>query len=212
MSQYQWVALLYVLILYWSSFHVYIDFFIEYPWFKQRHWISNRGHRLWNCDPHFILKCAADVTAILVFCAYLFSDTLNRWHVLLGLLVVTTVECVALYVRSVSLELGGTVVLIVGVTLGSTASSVASLYSSTSQASTALGGSSCFFLRHLVWQYWKIMLSFTHSTQSVSLGKCRTIVSNRFTILSFNIVRCSNSRLPLALRSTDVDYYVVYLV
>ena len=55
------------------------------------------------------------------------------------------------------------------------------------------------------------MLSFTQYTQSVSLGKCSTIVSNRFTILSFNIVRCSNSRLPSALGPTDVDSYIVCL-
>ena len=56
-----------------------------------------------------------------------------------------------------------------------------------------------------------IVLSFTQYTQSVSLGKCSTIVSNRFTRLSFNIMRFSNSRLPLALRPTDVDSYVVCL-
>ena len=55
------------------------------------------------------------------------------------------------------------------------------------------------------------MLSFTKYTLSVSIGKCRTIVSNRFTRLSFNIVRCSNSRLLSALRPTDVDYYTVCL-
>ena len=55
------------------------------------------------------------------------------------------------------------------------------------------------------------MLSFTLYTQSVSLGKCSTIVSNRFTTLSFNIVRCSNIHLSLVLRPTDVDYYVVCL-
>ena len=55
------------------------------------------------------------------------------------------------------------------------------------------------------------LLSFTQYTQSVSLGKCITIVSNRFTRLSFNIVRLSNSRLPLVLRPMDVDSYVVCL-
>ena len=55
------------------------------------------------------------------------------------------------------------------------------------------------------------MLSFTQYTQSVSLGKCSTIVYNRFTILSFNIVRCSNSRRPSALRPTNVDSYIVCL-
>ena len=55
------------------------------------------------------------------------------------------------------------------------------------------------------------MLILTQYNQYVSLGKCSTIVSNRFTILSFNIKRCSNSRLPSALRPTDVDSYVVYL-
>ena len=55
------------------------------------------------------------------------------------------------------------------------------------------------------------VLSFTQYNQSVSLGKCSTIVSNRFTRLSFNIVRCSNCRLPSALRPTDVDSYVVCL-
>ena len=55
------------------------------------------------------------------------------------------------------------------------------------------------------------MLSFTKYTLSVSLGKCSTIVFNRFTRLSFNIVRCSSSRLPLALRPTDVDSYIVCL-
>ena len=46
------------------------------------------------------------------------------------------------------------------------------------------------------------MLSFTQYTQSVSLGKCSTIVSNRFIILPFNIMRGSNIRLPSALRPT----------
>ena len=101
------------------------------------------------------------------------------------------------------------VVLVVGATLGSTASSAASSSSSTSRASSALGESSCVVLRHLVWQYWNIMLSFTQYTQSVSLGKCSTISFNRFTKLSFNIVRCSNSRLSSALRPTDVDSYKV---
>ena len=55
------------------------------------------------------------------------------------------------------------------------------------------------------------MLSFTQYTQSVSLGKWRTVFSNRFTRLSFNIVRCSNIRLPSALRPTDVDSYMVCL-
>ena len=55
------------------------------------------------------------------------------------------------------------------------------------------------------------MLSFTQYTQSVSLGKCSTIVSNRFTRLSFNIVRFSNSRLPLALGPRDVDPCIVCL-
>ena len=55
------------------------------------------------------------------------------------------------------------------------------------------------------------MLSFTQYTQSVSLGKCSTIVSNWFTRLFLNIVRLSNSRLPSAIRPTDVDYYVVCL-
>ena len=55
------------------------------------------------------------------------------------------------------------------------------------------------------------ILSFTQYTQYVSLGKCTTIVSNRFTRLSFNIVMCSNSCLPSALRPTDVNYYVVCL-
>ena len=59
--------------------------------------------------------------------------------------------------------------------------------------------------------FWIILLSFTQYTQSVSLGKCSTIVSNRFTRLSFNIVRCSNSRLPSALGPTDVDSYIVCL-
>ena len=56
-----------------------------------------------------------------------------------------------------------------------------------------------------------LLLSFTKYTLSVSLGKCSTIVSNRFTRLSFNIVRCSNSRLPSALWSTDVGSYIVCL-
>ena len=55
------------------------------------------------------------------------------------------------------------------------------------------------------------MLSFTQYTQSVLHGNCRTIVSNRFTRLSFNIVRCSNIRLPSALGLTDVESYVVCL-
>ena len=55
------------------------------------------------------------------------------------------------------------------------------------------------------------MLSFTQYTQSVSLGKCSTIVSNRFTRLSLNVVRCSNIRLPSALRPTDVYSYIVCL-
>ena len=48
-------------------------------------------------------------------------------------------------------------------------------------------------------------------TQSVSLGKCGTVASNRFTRLSFNIVRCYNIRLPSALGQTDVDSYIVCL-
>ena len=56
------------------------------------------------------------------------------------------------------------------------------------------------------------MLSFTQYTQSVSLGKCSTIVYNRFTRLSFNIMRGSNSRLPSALRPTGGDSYEVCLV
>ena len=56
-----------------------------------------------------------------------------------------------------------------------------------------------------------IVLSFKKYTQSASLGKCSTIVSNRFTRLSFNIMRCSNSRLPSELGPTDVDSYVVCL-
>ena len=87
----------------------------------------------------------------------------------------------------------------------------ASSSSSTSWASSALGGSSCVIIQHFVWQYWKIMLSFTQYNQSVSLGKCCTIVSNRFTRLYFNIVRCSNIRLPSALGPTDVDSYIVCL-
>ena len=134
-----------------SSPHVYINIFVEYSWFKQRHWISSRGHRMWDCDPHFILKCAADVTAILVLCSHVFSDPLNRWHVLLCLLVVTTVKCLAFQVRTVSLELGGTVVLIVVATLGSATSSAASLSSSTSRASSALEESSCVVLWNLFW-------------------------------------------------------------
>ena len=55
------------------------------------------------------------------------------------------------------------------------------------------------------------MLSFTQCTQSVSLGKCSTIVSNRSNRLNFNIERCSNICLPLALIPTDVDYYVFFL-
>ena len=55
------------------------------------------------------------------------------------------------------------------------------------------------------------MLSFTQYTQSVSLENCSIIVYNRFTILSFNIVRFSNSRLPLSLRPTGVDSYTVCL-
>ena len=57
----------------------------------------------------------------------------------------------------------------------------------------------------------ELLLSFTQYTQFVSLGKCSTIVSNRFTRLSFIILRCSNSRLPSALRPRDVDSYVVCL-
>ena len=56
-----------------------------------------------------------------------------------------------------------------------------------------------------------IVLSFTQYTQSVLLGKFSTIVYNRFTRLSFNIVRYSNIRLPSELRPTDADSYVVYL-
>ena len=55
------------------------------------------------------------------------------------------------------------------------------------------------------------LLSFTQYTQSISLGKCSTIVFNRFTRLSFNIVRCSNIRLPSALVPADVDSYIVCL-
>ena len=55
------------------------------------------------------------------------------------------------------------------------------------------------------------MLSFTQYTQSVSLGKCSTIVSSRFTRLFFNILRRSNSRPPSALGPTCVDSYVVCL-
>ena len=55
------------------------------------------------------------------------------------------------------------------------------------------------------------MLSFTKYTQSVSFGKCSTIVSNSFNILSFNILRCSNIRLPSELRPTDVGSYIVSL-
>ena len=55
------------------------------------------------------------------------------------------------------------------------------------------------------------MSSFTQYTQYVSLGKCSTIFSNRFNILTFNIVKFSNSRLSLSLRPTDVDSYVVCL-
>ena len=103
------------------------------------------------------------------------------------------------------------VVLVVGATLGSTTSSAASLSYSTSRSSSALGESSCVVLRRFVWQYWKIILSFTQYTQSVPLGKCSTIVSNMFNRLSFNIVRCSNSRPPSALGPTDVYSYVVCL-
>ena len=52
---------------------------------------------------------------------------------------------------------------------------------------------------------------FTQYTQSVSLGKCSTIVSNRFTRLSFNIVRCSNSGLLSELGPMDVGSYKVCL-
>ena len=55
------------------------------------------------------------------------------------------------------------------------------------------------------------VLSFTKYTQSVSLGKCSTIVSNRFTILLLNIMRGSNSRLLMEIRPTGVDSYVVCL-
>ena len=55
------------------------------------------------------------------------------------------------------------------------------------------------------------VLSFKQYTQYVSLGKCSTILSNMFTRLSFNIVRCSNIRLPSVLRPMDVDSYVVCL-
>ena len=55
------------------------------------------------------------------------------------------------------------------------------------------------------------MLSFTQYNQSVSLGKCSTSVSNRFTGLTFNIMRGSNSRLPSALRPMVGDSYVVCL-
>ena len=55
------------------------------------------------------------------------------------------------------------------------------------------------------------LLRFTQYTWSVSLGKCSTIVSNRFTRLSFNIARCSNIRLLSALGPTDVDSYIVCL-
>ena len=55
------------------------------------------------------------------------------------------------------------------------------------------------------------MLSFTQYTQSVLLGKCSTSVSNRFTILPFNILRCSNRRLPSELGTTDVDSYIFCL-
>ena len=55
------------------------------------------------------------------------------------------------------------------------------------------------------------MLSFTQYTQSVSPVKCSTIVSNRFTILSFNTVRFSNTRIPSSLRPEDVYYYIVCL-
>ena len=55
------------------------------------------------------------------------------------------------------------------------------------------------------------MLSFTQYTQSVSLGKCSTIASNRFNRLSLNIMRGSNSCLPSALRPTGGDSYVVYM-
>ena len=59
-------------------------------------------------------------------------------------------------------------------------------------------------------QLWRV-LRFTKYTLSVSLGKCSTIVSNRFTRLSFNIVRCSYRRLPSAIRPTDVDSYIFCL-
>ena len=55
------------------------------------------------------------------------------------------------------------------------------------------------------------MLSFTQYNQYVTLVKCSTIVSNRFTRLSFNIMRGSNRRLPSALRPTGGDSYVVCL-
>ena len=61
----------------------------------------------------------------------------------------------------------------------------------------------------LSWPY--LLLSFTKYTMSISLGKCSTIVSNRITRLSFNIVRCSSSRLRSALRPTDVDSFIVCL-
>ena len=56
-----------------------------------------------------------------------------------------------------------------------------------------------------------LVLSFTQYTQSISLGKCSTIVSNRFTRLSFIIMRGSNIRLPSALRPTGGYSYVVCL-
>ena len=55
------------------------------------------------------------------------------------------------------------------------------------------------------------MLSFTQYTQSLLLVKCSTIVSNRFTRLSFTIMRGSNSRPLLELRPTGGDFYVVCL-
>ena len=55
------------------------------------------------------------------------------------------------------------------------------------------------------------MLSFTQYTQYVSLVKCSTIVSNRFTRLSFNIMRGSNSRLLSALRPRGGYSYAVSL-
>ena len=105
LSQYQLVALLYILIQCWSALRIDINFLIKYPWFKQRHWVTNRSHRLWYCNSHFILECAADVTVILLFCAYVLSNTLNHWNVLFGLLVVATIKCVAQQFIVVSLEL-----------------------------------------------------------------------------------------------------------